>query len=134
MKDPFSAAAVASGATAAIGLGHFAGIPVDSLLFGLAGGVVAVLAVPAPKKSSRGRLHDVGVPMFLALLGSVLVSVLVAAAMGPLTAAYLHMEAVDHALEVRAFSFIWGAGAQAGLLVTAIEALRRRIDQFGGRP
>jgi hypothetical protein len=134
MKDPLTASAVVSGAAAAIGLGHIAGIPVDSLVFGLAGGVVAVLAVPAPKKRNGGRLSAVGIPLFLGLVGSVLVSVLVAAAMGPLTAAYLHMQGVDHALEVRAFSFIWGAGAQAGLLVTAIEALRRRIDQFGGRP
>lgn len=133
MKDPLTASAVASGAAAALGLGHVAGIPIDALLFGLAGGVVAVLAVPVPKKRSGARLQAVGIPLFLVLLGSILVSVLVAAALGPLSAAYLHMEGVDHALEVRAFSFIWGAGAQAGLLVAAIEAMRRRLDQLGGR-
>lgn len=132
MKDPVTASAVASGAAAAIGLGHVAGIPIDSLLFGLAGGVVAILAVPAPSRKQGGRLHSVGLPIFAALVGSIMVSVLVAVAMGPLTAAYLHTDGIDPALEVRAFSFLWGAGAQAGLLVTAIEALRRRIDQLGG--
>lgn len=129
MKDPLTISAAASGSLVAVGLGHVAGVPVDSLVFGLMGGIVAILAVP-PKRKGQATT---GLAMYAALAGSVLVSVLVAAAMGPLTAAYLHLASIDPAIEVRAFSFLWAAGAQAGLLVTAIEALRRRIDQLGGK-
>lgn len=130
MKDPLTVSAAASGSLVAVGVGHVAGVPVDSLLFGLMGGIVAILAVPPKRKGPPAT----GLALYAALAGSVLVSVLVAAAMGPLTAAYLHVDSIDAGIEVRAFSFIWAAGAQAGLLVTAIDALRRRIDQLGGKP
>lgn len=130
MKDPITITAAASGAAAAIGVGAVAGIPIDALIYGLMGGVVAVLAVPPNRTVAAKR----GAMLYLALAGSVLVSVLVAAAMGPLTAAYLHFDHIDPDIEMRAFSFLWGAGAQAGLLLSAIEALRRRIEQLGGPP
>jgi hypothetical protein len=130
MKDPLTISAAASGSLVAVGLGHVAGVPVDSLVFGLMGGIVAILAVPPKRKGPA----PAGLALYAALAGSVLVSVLVAAAMGPLTAAYLHIGSIDPAIEVRAFSFLWAAGAQAGLLVTAIDSLRRRIDQLGGKP
>lgn len=129
MKDPATLAYAVGGGATATSLGYFAGIPVDALLFGLMGGVVAVAVIPPKRKPSAKE----GPMLYLALALSVLVSVLVAAAMGPLTAAYLHFQRVDPVIELRAFSFLWAAGAQAGLLLSAIEALRRRIDQLGGK-
>lgn len=127
MKDPITLAAVASGATASVAVTQVAGLPFDAGMWGFLGGVVAVLAIP-PSQARPRR----GTALYMALAGTVVVSVLVAAAMGPLTAAYLDIERVANDLEIRAFSFLWGAGAQAGLLLTAIEALRRRIEQIGG--
>ena len=128
IKDPITIGSVATGAAVSLGVTHVAGMPVEAAVWGFIGGVVAVLAVPPRNPAPRRR----GLAMYAALLGSVVVSVLVAAAMGPITAAYLDLQRVSDAIELRAFSFLWGAGAQAGLLLTAIEALRRRIEQLGG--
>ena len=126
--DAHAVAASAAGATVSAGVGQVLGMPADAVMWGFFGGIVAVLAVPASNPSPAKR----GLAMYLALGGSMLVSVLVAAAMGPLTSAYLDIARIDNALELHAFAFLWGAGAQAGLLVTAIESLRRRIGQLGG--
>lgn len=127
MKDPVTLAAAATGATVSLGVTHVAGLPLDAAVWGFLGGIVAVLAIPP-----NGAMPRRGRVLYLVLAGSILVSVLVAAAMGPLTAAYLDIQRIPDHLELRAASFLWGAGAQAGLLITAIEALRRRIEQLGG--
>ena len=129
MKDPITVAAAAAAAPLTLGLASAADLPIGAAVWGFLGGVVAVLAIP-PRPGVEPPRRGLG--MALALAGSIVVSVLVAAAMGPLTAAYLDFERVPNALEQRAFAFLWGAGAQAGLLLTAIEALRRRIEQLGG--
>lgn len=119
--------AAAGGAAVSVGAGELLGLPVDALLFGLMGGVAAVLVIP-PKRTQglTGR------PLYLALAATILVAVLAAAAMGPLTAAWLHSDRIPWEFELRAFSFLWGFGGQAGLLVAAHEALRRRVKQLGG--
>lgn len=128
MKDPMTIGAAASGAVVSFGAGQAVfGLPADALVFGLMGGVVAVLVIP-PKKAEGLT----GARLYATLAATILVAILAAAAMGPLTAAYLHMDKVAHELELRAFSFLWGLGAQAGLLVAAVAALRRRIRQLGG--
>lgn len=128
MKDPITAGATVAAAPLMLGVTSAAGLPVHAAVWGFLGGVVAVLAIPP----QGGRLPRRGWGMAMALAGSIVVSVLVAAAMGPLTAAYLDIQRVPDLLEEQAFAFLWGAGAQAGLLLTAIEALRRRIEQLGG--
>lgn len=126
--DVPAAAAAAAGAAGSAVVGEVLGMPADAVMWGFFGGIVAVLAVPATNPAPARR----GLAMYLALAGSMLVSVLVAAAMGPLTSAYLDIARIDNDVELHAFAFLWGAGAQAGLLVTAIESLRRRIGQLGG--
>lgn len=127
MKEPLTIATAASAAGVTVGAGHVAGMPIDALVYGLFGGIVAVLAVPSRNERPAG-----GLALYMALAGSMVVSVLVAAALGPVSAALLQFDRVDDLLELRAMSFLWAAGAQAGLLVTVIEAVRRRIEQLGG--
>lgn len=128
MKDPASVGAATGGALLSAGAAPLFGLPVDAMLFGLMGGVAAVLVLP-PKQAAGLS----GVPLYLTLAGTIVVAVLAAAALGPFTAAVLHMERVVVAdLELRAYSFLWGFGAQAGLLIAAFRALRRRIQQLGG--
>lgn len=127
MKEPISVTVAAAGAAgaAAAGLGTFAGLPIEALLFGFIGGVVAVLIFP-PQVKGRTPLARC-----LAIVGYLLAAVLTAAALGPISAAYLHVEAIDPRLELRAACFLWGIGLQA-LLPALINAARNRIRQAGG--
>lgn len=128
MKDVATLTAAAGGAAVSVGAGELLlGLPVDALLGGLMGGVVAVLVIPPKRADGLTGLH-----LYLTLASTVLVAVLSAAALGPYTAALLHVDSVPRHLELWAFSFLWGAGAQAGLLLAAVRALRRRISQLGG--
>lgn len=127
MKDPATLGAAAGGAVLSAGAAPLFGLPVDAMLFGLMGGIVAVLVMP-PKKA--GGLS--GLPLYLTLAATILVAVLAAAALGPFTAAFLHVDRVPADLSVRAYSFLWGLGAQAGLLIAAVKGLQQRIRQLGG--
>lgn len=121
-------AVVTGSATASIG--SVIGIPVEALVAGLCGGLVAVFMFPTPRPD--GAPPQQGLALYVTLAASVLVSVAVAGFLGPLTAAWVNAPTIPDHVELKAFAFLWGAGAQAGLLVSAIRALRRRIDQLGG--
>ncbi len=129
MKDPVTlSVAVAAGGVGA-SLGSVIGIPAEALIAGLFGGLVAVYAMPAPRPD--GAPAPTGMALYLALAASIFVSVASAGFLGPLTAAWINAPTIDDHLELKAFSFLWGAGAQV-LLATAIASLRRRIEQLGG--
>ena len=132
MKEPIvlAVAALAGGATAS--LGSVIGIPVEALIAGLFGGLVSILALPS--KRADGEPPKRGVSMYLALAASVFVATACAGFFGPFTAALFDLPAIPDHLEIKAMSFLWGAGAQAGLLVTAIEALRSRLDAIKATP
>lgn len=109
--------------------GELLGMPIGALVGGLAGGLVAILALRPPEQE---KPQPGGLGLALALAATLVVSVLTAGMLGPLTAGLLHVDKVAAAVELHAYSFLWGAGAQAGLLVAAINALRNRINQVGG--
>lgn len=117
------AAASAAGVSAVAG--HILGVPVASLLAGFCGGLAAVLL-----KHPEGHRPSFG--LYVALAASIVLSVICAGFAGPFTAAWLDNPGIDNGIELSFFSFVWGAGAQAGLLNSAISALQRRIDQLGG--
>jgi hypothetical protein len=119
---------ISGSATASIG--SVIGIPVEALIAGLFGGLVAVFVFPGAR--ADGAPPVVGVSLYVTLAVSVLVSVTVAGFLGPLTSAWINAPSIPDHIEVKAFSFLWGAGAPAGLLVSAVNALRRTIDQLGG--
>ena len=100
--------------------------PIASPIGGFAGGLVAVL-LKRPVEDTGPTTGKV-----VALAGSLIVSVLCAGFAGPFTAAWLNNPAIEDAIELAFFSFLWGAGAQMGLLTTAVAALQRRIDKLGG--
>lgn len=126
MKEPLTITVGATTAGAAVaGLGHVAGLPIESLLFGFMGGVVAVLVFPPRLKGKTPAMRC------LAIVGYLLAAVLTAASLAPITAAYLHVESIDPRMELRAVSFLWGIGLQA-LLPALINAARNRIRQVGG--
>lgn len=127
MKEAAVLAASTPGAVAAVGLGSFIGIPLDALVYGFMGGIVAILAVPSKSTPER-----TGFMVYLALAASMLVSMLAAAGLGPVTAELLALAGLTHETAMHGSSFLWGAGAQAGLLLSAIDALRHRIEQIGG--
>jgi hypothetical protein len=118
------------GGTAGASLGSVIGIPVEALIAGVFGGLVAVFMFPSRRAGATPPKQ--GLPLYVSLAASVLISVTVAGFLGPLTAAWFNAPTIPDHVEVKAFAFLWGAGAQAGLLVSAIRALRRRIDQLGG--
>lgn len=126
MKEPVTITAGAAAAGAAVaGLGHVAGLPVAALLFGFIGGVVSVLVFPPRLKAKTPFMRCA------AIVGYLLAAVLTAAALGPISAAYAHVDSIDPGMELQAASFLWGAGLQA-LLPTLINAARNRIRQAGG--
>lgn len=98
----------------------------ESLVAGLAGGLVATYMFP--RKRPDGSPAPRGKRRYCVLAASVLVGMCAAVYLGPMTAAWVNMGWIEDDVEVRAFSFLWGAGAQAGLLASAIRALRRMID------
>lgn len=104
---------------------------IDPLIAGLFGGLVAAYMFPA--KRPEGTPRPRGRRRYCALAASVVVSVSAAVYLGPLTAAWCDIESIPNDAELRAFSFIWGAGAQAGLLMAAIRALKRLIDSIRPR-
>lgn len=128
MKNPPAIAIASVGGAIATSGGSIMGIPIEALIAGLFGGLAALLVMPAPPE----RLG--GARLYLAIAGSVALSVIVAGFLGPWTAEWIDAPSVDDRTELLGASFLWGAGAQAGLLVTAIDALRRRISQLGGAP
>ena len=132
MKEPIvlAVAALAGGATAS--LGSVIGIPAEALIAGLFGGLVAILALPSRRPD--GEPPKQGLGLYMALAASVFVSTACAGFFGPFTAALLDFPSIADHLELKAMSFLWGAGAQAGLLVTAIEALRSRLDAIKATP
>lgn len=128
------AVAAAAGVAAAVG-GTVLGIPGAALVGGLCGGLTAVLAIPPGGERPRK-----GVKLYLALAGSVVASVIAAGALGELAGIVLRaalaaasITGARDQLMTLAGGFAVGAGVQAGLLMTAIEALRRRIAAIGGR-
>lgn len=130
MKEPaihLAAATLAGGASASIGA--VIGIPLEALIAGLFGGLVAVFVLPIEHK---GRRPPKGLALYAALVGSVFASVAFAGFVGPFVAALIDLPNVPNHFELLAMSFICGAGAQAGLLVKFIGALGNRIDQIGG--
>lgn len=127
---PDVAVAVVTGSATA-SIGSVIGIPVEALIAGLFGGLVAVFMFPTSR--TDGAPPRQGLALYLSLAASVLVSVIVSGFLGPLTSAWINAPTIPDHIEVKAFAFLWGAGAQAGLLVSAIQALRRRIDQLGGQ-
>lgn len=128
MTSADTSVAAAAGITAALG-GSVIGIPIPALIAGMAGGLCAVVVVPPPP-GPRPR----GLRLYVALACSVIVSTLVGGFLGPWVAAWLDAPSIHDTTELLGASFLVGAGAQAGLLLTAIEALRRRIAALGGCP
>lgn len=117
MKDiPVTAAASAAGVS--LVAGTVLGLPLAALIAGFGGGLVALSIIP-PLATWSARA------------GSVATATLTAGFLGPYTAAVAHLDGMNASVELHAFSFLWGAGVQI-LLPTAINALRRRIDQLGG--
>lgn len=120
-----TAAAQAVGAGASLALGHIIGIPMLGLVFGLAGGVVA-LTWAKPMKWWK-------------VLLTLVASTLTGGALGPLFAAIADaflrsmLPGFDapHTAELVACSFILGAGFQA-LMQEGIASLVNRIRQLGG--
>lgn len=117
----------AAGAGASLALGHIIGIPMLGLVFGLAGGVVA-LTWAKPMKWWK-------------VLLTLVASTLTGGALGPLFAAIVDaflrsmLQGFDapHTAELVACSFIAGAGFQA-VLQALIAAGVNRIRQIGGNP
>lgn len=130
MKDPITLSVAAAAGGVGASLGTVIGIPVESLIAGLVGGLVAIYAMPSPRP--EGQPAPTGLALYLALAASIFVSVACAGFIGPFTAAWINAPTIEDHLELKVVSFLWGAGAQAGLLATAIAALRRRIEQLGG--
>ena len=132
MKEPVGlAVATASGALTS-SLGAVLGIPLEAPIAGLIGGLVAIWLYPS--KRADGEVAPQGLSMYLALACSVFVSVAAASFLGPYTAALFHLSNIDGHLELKALSFLWGVGAQAGLLATAVGVLRGRIELKGTAP
>ena len=133
MKEPVTlaiAAAAGVGGAASASIGAVIGIPIEALIAGLFGGLVALFALPQTRAPSKRRPR--GWALLAMLAGSIFVSVAFAGFVGPYLAAVIDMPAVSDHAELLAVSFICGAGAQAGLLVKVIGALGSRIDQLGG--
>lgn len=103
----------------------------EPLVAGLFGGLVAAYMFPG--KRPDGSPQPRGRRRYCALAASVVVSISAAVYLGPMTAAWANLPSISDDVEIRAFSFLWGAGAQAGLLVSAIRALRRMIDAIRPR-
>lgn len=131
MKDPAALVKAGGAVSAAVGGATLMGLPYDALFAGLCGGLVAMLML-RPAEAPHRRRWWAHVAEYLSLAGSLLGSITVAGFLGPLTAAWLDAPTVADRTELLGFSFLWGAGAQH-LLVRAIEALGRRIDQLGGK-
>ena len=110
----------AAAAGASIAAGTVLGVPVLSLMFGLAGGLVALTWNREPLVWWRVVL-------------TLVASTVSGAALGPFIAAHIHVETIERAVEVIACSFIVGAGFQA-ILQAFIAAAVNRINQAGGRP
>lgn len=132
MRDPQAIAPAAlAGALPAGALGFVMGVPTEVLFFGLVGGLVAVLVLPRPKAKSN-------VKAALSIGAQLLAAVLCAMAMAEFTAAYLGAimtalgsQPIPHDLQVRAASFVWGAGTQT-LVQTVVSVAQRRLDSLGG--
>lgn len=108
---------VAVPAVASILAGTVLEVPIVALVFGLAGGLVALSWLP-PMPPLR-RVY------------SVVASTVTAGAIGPLFAAHIHSASVSPTVEMIAVSFLTGAGFQV-ILQTAIAAVVARIKQLGG--
>lgn len=108
-------------------IGHIIGVPVLGLVFGLAGGIVA-LTWARPMKWWK-------------VLLTLVASTLTGAALGPLFAAIVDATLknwlpgfdAQHTAELVACSFVAGAGFQA-VLQALIAAGVNRIRQIGGNP
>lgn len=125
--DPVALGAAVGAGIGAAFTGSLFGISLQAMFMGLLGGVVALVLYPAKPAPRQHALR-----VYLALLASVVVSVIAGGVMGPYHAAMFDIASISDAVELNVFSLLWGAGAQAGLLATAIEALRRRIEGLGG--
>lgn len=104
-------------AGASLTLGHFLGVPVLGLVFGLAGGIVACV-YGRPMKWWK-------VPLTL------VASTLSGGALGPFIAAYIQIDRVPEATGIVAMAFLVGAGSQA-IVQTGVAAVVNRIRQIGG--
>lgn len=112
-----TAALLVPAAGTSLALGHFLGVPVLGLVFGLAGGIVTCVY---------------GKPMKLWKVPLTLVaSTLSGGALGPFIAAYIRTDAVPEATGVVAMAFLVGAGSQA-IVQTGVAAVVNRIRQIGG--
>lgn len=130
VKDPITVAgAAALGAALTSPLGHVIGIPLVSLVAGFFGGLVALFMFPLDKPGKRPLR---GVRLYAAIVGSVFVSVCAAGFFGPYAAALANLPSIDDSTELLAFSFVMGLGAQYGLLLAAVESLRKVINPSGG--